>query len=199
MAIVERESERLNAHLVNRLFDLGGAAIGLVPSRQRVLHGEILDPDLGFVGRPVGVDRERLLRYASRGLIPVVPPLSVGADGTVYNTNADDIALAVARGMQAEKLVFCSTVPGVCTDPEDPETRISSLTPSQVRKLVSEGVIAGGMIPKVESCLAALDAGVRKIHIIAADTPHGLLLEVFTRDGVGTQLLGESISETTES
>lgn len=188
MDIVAREAERLNSHLVNRLFDLGGAAIGMVPPRQNVLRSDRRNPELGLVGTPVDVDRERILRYASRGLIPVLPPLSSDREGVVLNTNADDIALAVARGMQAEKLVFCSNVPGVCTDPSDPETRISSLVPDEVRNLVAQGVISGGMIPKVESCLEALGAGVRKIHIIDAAMAHALLLETFTRDGIGTEL-----------
>ena len=191
MAVVSREVERLNAHLVNRIFELGGAAIGMVPSRQHTVFGDIREPELGLVGTPTGIDRERIQRYASRGLIPVVPPLSCDPHGIALNTNADDIALAVAQGMNAEKLVFCSNIPGVCKDPEDPSTRISSLTPSKVRQLVEEGVIQGGMIPKLESCLAALKHGVHKIHIIDAGAPHSLLLEIFTTEGVGTELVSE--------
>jgi acetylglutamate kinase len=143
---------------------------------------------LGFVGRPTGIDRERLVRYATRGLIPVVPPLSVMSNGQILNTSADDIALAVASGLGAAKLVFLSTVPGVLTNPKDPSTRISSLTASEVRRLISEKVITDGMIPKVESCIAALQAGVGKIHIIEASMPHALLLEIFTAEGIGTEL-----------
>ncbi len=187
MEIVAREVEKLNEHLHDRLFDLGGAAIQLCPP-QLVVRGQILDPALGFVGQPIGVDRERLVRYATRGLIPVVPPLSVTADGQVLNTNADDIALAVATGMSAEKLVFLSNVPGVLTDPKDPGTRISSLTDTEVRALIARGVIKDGMIPKVESCISALESGVRKIHIIDAAMPHALLLEIFTAEGIGTEL-----------
>ena len=189
--IVQRETEALNAKLVNRLFDLGGAAIGLVPSRQRVIGGDILDENLGLVGRPGSVDSERILRYASRGLVPVVPPLSVRADGQVLNTNADDIALAVAKAMGAAKLIFCSNVPGVLRDPSDPSTRFSHLSSAEVRELVKDGVISGGMIPKVESCLAALADGVEKIHIVDAGMPHALLLEIFTRDGIGTEMVLE--------
>jgi len=189
MAVVQREAERLNAYLVNRLFELGGAAIGMVPLRQGVVRGEIRDRELGLVGTPTGIDPERLLRYASRGLIPVIPPLSVDTSGQVLNTNADDVALVVAKGLAAAKLVFCSNVPGICRDPTDPETRISTLTPDGVGQLVDEGVITGGMIPKVESCIGALKAGVDKIHIVHAGMSHALLLEIFTRDGIGTQLV----------
>ncbi len=188
MAIVAREVEILNTHIVNRVFALGGAAIGLCPPRHRVVDGTVMDPALGLVGQPTTVDRERVLRYASRGLIPVIPPLSVDADGRSMNTNADDIALAVATAMKAVKLVFMSSVPGVMTDPKDPTTLLSSLTDVQVRELTAQGVIKGGMIPKVESCISALRSGVAKIHIVAADMPQALLLEIFTAEGIGTEL-----------
>lgn len=188
MAIVAREVEALNVHLVNRIVALGGAAVGMCPPRHQVVAGTVMDPALGLVGQPTGVDQERLWRFASRGLIPVVPPLSVTADGQVMNTNADDIALAVATGMKAVKLVFMSSVPGVMTDPKDPATLMSSLTDAQVRELSAKGIIKGGMIPKVESCIAALHAGVGKIHIVSAAQPQALLLEIFTNDGVGTEI-----------
>jgi acetylglutamate kinase len=188
MAIVAREVERLNDLLVDRIFALGGAAIGMCPPHQALVRGRILDPALGLVAEPTSVNQELLTRYTSRGLIPVVPPLSVGADGSLMNTNADDIALAVATGAGAEKLVFCSNVPGVMTDPKDPATLISSLTEGEVRDLVGRGVIKGGMIPKVESCIAALQGGVGKIHIVGAEMPHALLLEIFTTAGIGTEL-----------
>ncbi len=187
MAIAEREFDKLNEHLHDRIFALGGTAIQL-SQPHLVVRGRILDPTLGLVGQPVDVDRERLVRYATRGLIPVIPPLSITADGQLLNTNADDIALAVATSLAVEKLVFCSNVPGVLTDPKDPSTRISSLTDREVRALVAKGVIQGGMIPKVESCLAALEAGVGKIHIVDAGMPHALLLEIFTAEGIGTEL-----------
>lgn len=188
MAIVAREVEKLNTLIVNRVFELGGAAIGMCPPRHNLVQGVVMDPALGLVGQPTGVDRERLARYATRGLIPIVPPLSVDAHGRAMNTNADDIALAVATAMSAAKLMFCSSVPGVMTDPKDPATLFSSLTVSKVRALVADGIIKGGMIPKVESCIGALQAGVAKIHIVGADQPHALLLEIFTQEGIGTEL-----------
>jgi len=188
IAIVAREVERLNDHLVARVFDLGGAAIGMCPPHHTTVHGRVLDPELGLVGQPTTVDVERLSRCASRGLIPIVPFLSVDPAGRLLNTNADDVALAVATAIEAEKLVFCSSVPGVCTDPKDPSTLLSSLGVSEVRRLVDAGVIKGGMIPKVESCIAALRSGVRKIHIVDAGRPHALLLEIFTAEGIGTEM-----------
>jgi acetylglutamate kinase len=188
MDIVAREVEKLNAHIVNRLFALGGAAIGMCPPRHTLVRGVVMDPALGLVGQPTTVDRERLSRYATRGLIPIIPPLSVDDQGNAMNTNADDIALAVATAIGASKLMFCSSVPGVMTDPKDPATLFSSLTVARIRELVASGIITGGMIPKVESCIAALQSGVAKIHIVGADEPHALLLEVFTAEGIGTEL-----------
>lgn len=188
MAIVSREVNRLNDLIVDRIFALGGAAIGMQPPHQHCVDGQVMDPELGLVGSPSRIDRERLERYTSRGLIPVVPPLSLTSEGQLLNTNADDIALAVATGLDAEKLVFMSTVPGVLTDPKDPSTLISSLTAASVRDLIARKVIQGGMIPKVESCIAALHAGVGKIHIVGADQPHAMLLEIFTTAGIGTEL-----------
>jgi acetylglutamate kinase len=160
----------------------------MCPPRHQVVAGTVMDPALGLVGQPTTVDRERILRYASRGLIPVIPPLSVDAAGQSMNTNADDIALAVATAMKAVKLVFLSSVPGVMTDPKDPATLFSTLTDVQIRELTAQGVIKGGMIPKVESCIAALRSGVAKIHIVAADMPQALLLEIFTAEGIGTEI-----------
>ncbi len=188
MVIVAREVEKLNAHIVNRVFALGGAAIGMCPPRHEPVRGELMDAQLGLVGQPTSVDKERLARYATRGLIPVVPPLSVTAEGQVLNTNADDIALAVATALDAEKLVFMSTVPGVLTDPKDPSTLLSSLSAAEVRDLIARKVISGGMIPKVESCIGALERGVGKIHILGAAQAHALLLEIFTAEGIGTEL-----------
>lgn len=189
MAIVQREVERLNGQLVNRLFDLGGAAIGMVPSRHRIVRGSATDTELGLVGSPTQVDEERLLRYASRGLIPVIPPLSVADDDQILNTNADDVALAIAEGLNAAKLVFCSNVGGVLQDPEDPASRIPSLRASEITGLIETGGITGGMIPKLQNCLGALAAGVGKIHIVDAATPHAMLLEIFTAEGIGTELV----------
>lgn len=189
MAIVQREVERLNGQLVNRLFDLGGAAIGMVPSRHRIVRGGATDTELGLVGSPTQVDEERLLRYASRGLIPVIPPLSVADDDQILNTNADDVALAIAEGLNAAKLVFCSNVGGVLQDPEDPASRIPSLRASEITGLIETGGITGGMIPKLQNCLGALAAGVGKIHIVDAATPHAMLLEIFTAEGIGTELV----------
>ena len=189
MEIVAREVEKLNTYLVDTIIELGGAAIGMVPPRHKTVFGGILDPGLGLVGNPEQVDRERIIRYASRGLVPVIPPLSVGAAGQLLNTNAADIALAVARELRASKLLFCSNIPGVCRDIKDPSTRYSSLKASEVRALVEQQIITGGMIPKVQSCLAALEHGVEKIHIIDSRMRQALLLEVFTSEGIGTELI----------
>ena len=143
MAIVEREVERLNNQLVDHIFELVSCC--WTDAKSPLVRGTVLDPVLELVGTPTSVDVDFIIRYGTRGLIPVVPPLSIGQDKAVMNTN-DDIALAVAKGLSAAKLLFCSNIPGVMRDPGDPSTRIASLTPDEVR-LRDEGVISGGMIP----------------------------------------------------
>jgi acetylglutamate kinase len=188
ITIVAREVERLNQHLVSRIFALGGTALGLCPPRQALVRGEILDPALGLVGRPLAIERELLTRCTSRGVIPVIPPLTIDASGRILNTNADDVSLAVASGISAEKLFFLSSAQGILADAKDPASLLSSLDEHELRRLITQGVITDGMIPKAESCIAALHAGVRKIHIVGAAMPHALLLEIFTDEGIGTEL-----------
>jgi acetylglutamate kinase len=188
ITIVAREVERLNQHLVNRIFALGGTALGLCPPHQTLVRGEVLDPALGLVGRPTSINRELLTRCTSRGVIPVIPPLTLDSAGGILNTNADDIALAVASGVSAEKLFFLSSAQGILADTKDPSSLLSSLNEHELRALITRGVITDGMIPKAESCIAALHAGVRKIHIVGASMPHALLLEIFTDEGIGTEL-----------
>ena len=119
----------------------------------------------------------------------MIAPLGVGPDSQVYNINADTAAARVAVAMKAEKLVNVSDTHGIRTQPDDPESLASSLTHSQIRKLIKAGKITGGMIPKVDCCLAAVQGGVRKAHIIDGRVKHSLLLEVYTAKGIGTEVL----------
>ena len=123
------------------------------------------------------------------GVVPVVAPVARDASGQLYNINADSVACAIAEQMGAEKLIFLSDVPGICRTPGDDSSLISTLVVPEVRELLAQGVIAGGMIPKVEACLQALNAGVHKTHIVSGLNPHALLLEMFTNRGIGTQIL----------
>ena len=145
--------------------------------------------DWGYVGEAVHCDTGPVRARLQAGAVPVVCPLGRGADGRVYNINADDAAAAIARALPSRKLAYVSDVPGLLRDPADPTSLIGTLHAGEVPELERGGVIAGGMLPKIESSLAALRAGVRKVHLVDGRMPHSLLLEIFTTRGVGTQIV----------
>lgn len=151
--------------------------------------GEVLD--WGFVGDVDSVDVAPILAALDAGRVPVVTPLGRDAAGNIYNVNADEAAGAMARELKARKLVFLSDVPGILRDPTDPASLISTLTLADMEELIAEGVIAGGMLPKVSGAVKALKAGIRKTHIIDSTMAHSLLLELFTEKGVGTEIVGD--------
>lgn len=144
--------------------------------------------DLGYVGELTQVDAELAQRIASGGVIPVVAPIARGPEGHLYNVNADSAAWKIAAEVRAEKLVYLSNVPGILRDKNDPETLVSSVTLAECDELMKAKVIVGGMIPKIEACMAALQAGVRKTHVISGLQQHSLLLEIFTPEGIGTEI-----------
>ena len=145
--------------------------------------------DWGFVGEAAHCDTGPVRALFEAGAVPVICPLGRGADGLVYNINADDAAAALAMALPSRKLAYVSDVPGLLRDPADPATLIETLHAPDVPDLERAGVIAGGMLPKIESSLAALRAGVRKVHLVDGRMPHSLLLEIFTNKGVGTQIV----------
>ena len=139
--------------------------------------------DLGFVGRPVKVSRRVLDTLIGDGIIPVIAPVAAGAGGETYNVNADTMAGAVAGALNAARLMLLTDVPGVLAKDG---SLITDLTPGGVAALIKDGTIAGGMIPKLETCLGAVEAGVEAAVVLDGRVPHGLLLEIFTRRGAGT-------------
>jgi len=145
--------------------------------------------DLGHVGEVTRVDRPLVEKLCQAGLIPVIPSMCWDDDGHKLNVNADTAAMAVAEALGAEKLVFLSDVPGVLRDKDDPSSLVHTLSPAEARRLIQQGVVGGGMIPKVEACLATLDRGVKKIHIVDGRVRHSLLLEIYTTSGVGTEIV----------
>ena len=150
--------------------------------------GEI---DLGHVGLVRRVDQMTIENLCYAGQVPVIPSICEGPEGEILNVNADTAAMAVAQALGAEKLVFLSDVNGVRRDKEDPESLVHSLTGTQAREMIDRGQIADGMIPKVEACLDTLHRGVRKIHIIDGRLRHSLLLEIYTNQGVGTEITAD--------
>jgi acetylglutamate kinase len=188
-------NHEVNPHLVDIIQQYHGKARGI--------HGEDIirvdkmvgiDPDTnepldwGYVGKVNRVDIEPIQAYLRSDIVPVITPLGKGPDGHLYNINADDAATAIACALNARKLVFLTDVPGLLRDPEDKSTLISSLHLSEVDELIERGVIAGGMLPKIKGMVGAVESGIKKAHIIDASMPHSLLLELFTTEGVGTEI-----------
>jgi len=183
--------------LVRQIRELGGDAVGLSYLSWNVLHGEKLllrdeggqSIDLGFVGQVLDVNRDMLLATLAKGTIPIIPSIAVDRQGQRYNVNADTAAAAVARSLDAEKMVFISDIPGILADKNNPDSLISHLNHTKCLELIADGTIASGMVPKVEAALDALKAGVRKVHIVDGRRPHSLLFEIFSNTGIGTEIV----------
>lgn len=148
--------------------------------------GETREIDMGHVGDIVSVDTHLLRVLMDSGYVPVVSPLGADEKGNVLNINADTVATALAVDLKADKFLFMTDVDGVLRNKEDPKSLLTTLTLSQIQKLIKRGVIAGGMIPKVKACTDALEGGVERVHILNGEKPHTLLLEIFTKTGAGT-------------
>jgi len=144
--------------------------------------------DLGYVGNITGVSPTEVKAPLSEGRIPVISSIAAGEEDTVYNTNADVAAAQLAASLQARRLVYLCDVPGLLRDPSDPSTLISSLPVSQIEQLKKAGVISSGMVPKIDSAAHAIRSGVHRVHLIEANQPHSLLLEIFTDKGIGTEI-----------
>ena len=187
---------QVNRNLVELAKESGGNAIGI--SGKHILTAErafTTDPetgeklDIGFVGNVTGVDPIPIMHAIWEGYIPVVTPLATGKHGEVFNVNADIAACKIAEALHVRKLVFLSDVPGVMRDQNDPSSVISTIKTTDVPELIASKVISGGMLPKIESCLSALNSGVNKVHMIDGRAEHSLLLELFTDKGVGTEIV----------
>jgi len=196
LAIVEKVlAEETNHELADIYEKIGGRAMTLNFLSTPVLYGKKLslhDPegnevDLGWVGEVTRVDRQVIENLCYAGQVPFIPSMCLTEDGQhKLNVNADTAATTLAIQLNANKLVMISDVPGVLRNPNDPASIISSLTRSEAKRLIDENIITGGMIPKVEGCLATIDQGVRKVHIVDGRVRHSLLLEVYTSHGIGT-------------
>ncbi|MBQ7722142.1 MAG: acetylglutamate kinase [Kiritimatiellae bacterium] len=179
----------LRRHNVNAHPLHGDWIFRVVRKTGRLPDGTVLD--WGYVGEVTGVDTRPVREMTDAGVVPVVTPLGISEFGRLHNINADTAAAALAKALPARKLAFISDVPGLLRDKDDPASLISSLRVSDITRLEDEGVIAGGMLPKLESCAEAIRAGVRKVHLVDGRMPHSLLLEIFTRKGVGTEITAD--------
>lgn len=155
-----------------------------------VIPGEEGEPlDLGLVGHVTGLDRGPIDDALAAGAIPILPSVALDADGRKLNVNADTAAAAVARMLKAEKLVFLSDVPGLFLDRDDPASLLPNVSASRCRRLIADGVITAGMIPKIDASLEAIEAGVGKVHLVDGRMPHSVLLEIYSDKGVGTEIV----------
>lgn len=195
--IVEEVLSRvINPKIVETINGFGGRAVGIhgkdvfqvtkLPS-QVDEKGESVD--LGYVGEVSSVMLGEIQKAVDAEIVPVISPVGQDASGAVFNINADTAAGAVAAALGAAKMIYLSDVPGIMRDPKQEDSLISTLSTSEVEGLIEEGIIAGGMIPKVASAMSAIENGVKKVHFIDGRIPHSLLLEVFTNTGVGTEIV----------
>lgn len=194
MEIAEMVLNRVNKNLVSMVEHLGVKAIGLCGKDGGMLHVQKKMPngkDIGFVGDIDHVNTEVIDTLLENDYIPIIAPIGMDDEGNTYNINADDAACAIAGGIRAEKLAFLTDVEGVCMNPNDPTTLVSVLNLIEANKLIEAGIISGGMLPKVNNCIHAVNSGVGRVHILDGRRDHCLLLEFFTKRGIGTAIIGD--------
>lgn len=194
MEIVEMVLNKVNKSLVKLVQELGVKAVGvsgkdggLLTVEKKYASGE----DIGYVGEITQVNPKLLYDLLEKDFLPIVCPVGMDASYDSYNINADDAACAIAKAVNAEKLAFLTDIEGVYKDPDDKSTLISELTVSEARNLISAGFIEGGMLPKLNSCIEAIENGVSRVHILDGRISHCLLLEIFTNKGIGTAIFGD--------
>ena len=194
MEVAEMVLGKVNKSLVQLVEQLGVRAIGisgkdggLLKVDKKYSNGK----DIGYVGEVKEVNADILFDLLEKDFLPVVCPVGLDDDFKTYNINADDAACAIARAVSAEKLAFLTDIEGVYKDPQDPDTLISELTVSEARDLITDGFIGGGMLPKLNNCIDAIENGVSRVHILDGRIAHCLLLEIFTNRGIGTAILGD--------
>jgi len=183
-------SGKVNKSLVSRIENFGGRALGLCGIDGNMLKAQRKggDVDYGFVGDVVGVDTRPITDAIDNGYIPVIATLAKDDDGDILNVNADTAAAAIAAALNAEKFILLTDVKGVLHDPHDESTLISVIHGDEVQSLIDEGVISGGMIPKIQCCMHAFNGGVRRTHIIDGRVPHSILIEMLSDSGLGTMI-----------
>ena len=194
MEIAEMVLNKVNKDLVTMVQELGVKAVGvsgkdggLLQVEKKYAHGQ----DIGFVGEITDVNPKVLFDLLEKDFLPIVAPIGLDDKFQTYNINADDAACAVAKAVNAEKLAFLTDIEGLYKDINDKSSFISRLSATQAEELVSDGLIGGGMLPKLNSCISAVRNGVKRVHILDGRIPHCLLLEIFTRQGIGTAIIND--------
>ncbi len=180
---------KINKNLVNLLQIRGGKAMGLSGVDGHMIEAHQKDERLGFVGEISHVDVQPILDVLEKGYIPVVSTVGCDKSGNVYNINADTAAARIAGELRAESLISMTDISGILKDPGDPSTLISEITAAQAEQLIADGTVSGGMIPKVQCCVNALNWGVQKVFIIDGTVSHAILMETLTDEGIGTMFI----------
>ena len=183
---------KVNKTLVNLIEMKGGRAMGISGMDGRLIEAKQKDEKLGYVGKVTNVNIAPVLDLLEKGYIPVISTLGCDKDGNTYNINGDTAAAYIAGALGAERLVMMTDVAGILRDKEDVSTLISSITIAQAKRLYEEGVITGGMIPKVDCCIEAINRGVRKVIIMDGRVEHAILMEMLTNEGAGTMVMGDN-------
>ena len=182
---------KVGKSLVNMIEATGGKAVGICGIDGRMVLAKAKDPALGYVGEITRINTQPITDLLERGYIPVISSVGCDEEGRVYNINADTMAAQISGAMGAECLISMTDVPGILLDPDDPGSLVHVADINDAQELFRRGVISGGMIPKVESCVEALLCGVRKVFILDGRVPHSILLEMLTDAGSGTMMVGE--------
>jgi len=177
---------KINKNLVNLIQNTGGRAIGLCGADGHLIEAEMRDERLGFVGEITSSNTQPILDVLEKGYIPVVSTVGVDGEGNVYNINADTAAARIAGELKAEALISMTDIRGLLRDKDDPESLIPTVRVSDAPALVADGIISGGMIPKVDCCIEAIRRGVNRVFIIDGRVPHAILIETLTDEGIGT-------------
>ena len=192
MEIAEMVLGKVNKELVSMVESLGVKAVGisgkdggLLTVEKKYSNGQYI----GYVGNVTGVNAKILFDLLDKDFLPIVCPIGMDENFLTYNINADDAACAIAKEMKAEKLAFLTDIEGVYKDPKDPESLISKLFVKEAKELIDNGNVGGGMIPKLQNCIDAIEQGVSRVHILDGRIKHCLLLEIFTNKGIGTAIL----------
>ncbi len=198
MEIAEMVLNKVNKSLVQNVQSLGVNAIGvsgkdggLLKVKKKLSDGK----DIGFVGEVTSVNPKVLMDLLEKDFLPIVCPIGMDDNFDTFNINADDAACAIAKAVSAEKLAFLTDIEGVYKDKDDPDTLISELTIDEARNLIGDGFIGGGMLPKLNNCIDAIEQGVSRVHILDGRIAHCLLLEIFTNKGIGTAILSDKESK----
>ena len=197
MEVAEMVLNKVNKELVTMIQSLGVNAVGISGKDGGMLKVEKKysnGQDIGYVGEITQVNPQILYDLLEKDFLPIVCPIGMDENYDSYNINADDAACAIARAVHAEKLAFLTDIEGVYKDPKDPSTLISELEVEEAKHLIGDGYIGGGMLPKLQNCIDAIESGVSRVHIIDGRIPHCLLLEIFTNKGIGTAILSRKES-----